>query len=156
MGWFSIVTIVVLACISIVVSICYCLTLHRALSRCSPQNRAMSPRLVWLVLIPIFGLGWQFVVVVNLAKSLHTEFVYRNMAAPANPGMHLGLAMCTLELVGLASRSAPDSLALGIILIVLGGASFICWIVYWVKIASYSDYIALPYRPAEPPAGVTV
>ncbi len=33
----------------------YLLTLSKALNRCSPANRSMSPGQVWLLLIPLFN-----------------------------------------------------------------------------------------------------
>jgi hypothetical protein len=41
----------------------------------------------WLWLIPVFGLVWQFIVVVNIAKSLGNEFVEtRNPMPGIGPG----------------------------------------------------------------------
>jgi hypothetical protein len=34
-----------------------------------------------------------------------------------------------------------------------GIAGFICWVIYWVKIAEFSNKIALPYAAPVPPAG---
>ncbi len=154
-GGLEISIILGVVAILLVMMVFYLLTLQKAFSRCAPQNRAMSPGLVWLTLIPIFGLGWEFVVVMSLARSLRAESVSRNMASQPNPGVDVGLAMCTLQLVSVALRSAPDSRALGILLIVLGVASIICWIIYWVQIAGYSGRIALPYVAPSPPAPPT-
>ena len=46
----------------------YLLTLQKALNRCSPECRAMNPGMVWLMLIPLFNVVWQFFIVINLAK----------------------------------------------------------------------------------------
>jgi hypothetical protein len=137
------VVVAVSVIISIVVGIFYCLTLQKALSRCSPQNRTLSPGLVWLYLIPIFNLVWHFFIVINLSKSLHAEFVSRNIVEEPNPGQGIGLATCILN----CTSWIPY---LGYI---TGIAGFVCWIIYWVKIAGFSNKIALPYRPPEPPAG---
>ena len=42
------------------------------------QNRTMNPGQVWLQLIPLFGLIWQFIVVKNIADSLRNELDSRN------------------------------------------------------------------------------
>jgi hypothetical protein len=137
------VVVAVSVIISIVVGIFYCLTLQKALNRCSPQNRAMSPGLVWLFLIPVFNLVWHFFIVLNMAKSLHAEFLYRGIVEEPNPGQGIGLAACILHVVS----NIPY----------LGGLAFIgflvCWIIYWIKIAGYSGKIALPYRAPEPQLG---
>jgi hypothetical protein len=129
--------------ISIVIGIFYCLTLSKALNRCAPQNRTLSPGLVWLYLIPVFNLVWHFFIVINMARSLHAEFVYRGIVEEPNPGQGIGLAACILNVVAVIPY-------LGY-LASIGG--LVCWIIYWVKIAGFSSKIAQPYRPAEPPAG---
>jgi hypothetical protein len=103
----------------------YCLTLQKALNRCSPECRAMNPGMVWLLFIPFFNIVWQFFVVLNLAKSLAAEFQKRGMAVDPNPGQTLGLVMCIGNLV-------------------CGPVGLVCWILYWVKIAGYSSQIAQP------------
>lgn len=139
--WAAILGVIgVMIVVSIVIGIFYCLTLQKALNRCAPQNRAMSPGLVWLYLIPLFNLIWHFFIVINMAKSLHAEFVYRGMAEEPNPGQGIGLAACILNV-------ASNVPYIGF----LAGIGFlVCWIMYWVKIAGYSAKIELPYMPPPP------
>ncbi len=128
----------IVLCIAIVVGVFYCLTLQKALSRCSPQNRTLTPGLVWLYLIPLFNLVWHFFIVINIAKSLHAEFVSRNMVEEPNPGQGIGLAMCILNVSGIIPYVG----------FLTSLAGLVCWIIYWVKIAEFSNKIALPYRGA--------
>src|ERR1019366_7508083 len=122
----GILTIVlILFAILLVPFIFYCLTLQKALNRCSPECRAMSPGLVWLLFVPLFHIVWQFIVVLNVAKSLAAEFQKRGMAEDPKPGQTLGLVMCIGNLI-------------------CGPVGLICWILYWVKIADYSSKIAMP------------
>jgi hypothetical protein len=130
--------------ISIVVGVFYCLTLQKALNRCAPQNRAMSPGLVWLYLIPFFNLIWHFFIVINMAKSLHAEFVYRGIVEEANPGQGIGLATCILHI----ASNIPYVGGLALI------GFLVCWIMYWARIAGFSGKIAQPYQPTAPPVGV--
>lgn len=141
---FFIVLAVLIIAIPIVVGIFYCLMLQKALERCSPQNRAMSPGLVWLYLIPIFSLVWHFFIVLNMAKSLHAEFAYRGMVEEPNPGQGIGLATCMLHCLFWIPFFGG--------LIWVGG--LVCWIMYWMKISEYSGKIALPYMPPPPPQSV--
>lgn len=110
----------------------YILTLQKALNNCAPANRAMQPGLVWLLLIPCFGIIWHFFIVINMAKSLGAEFQTRGIAEEPEPGKLLGLIMC-----GLACAS---------IIPILGGlfglGYLVCWIIYWVKIAGFSKKLA--------------
>ncbi len=110
----------------------YCLTLQKALNRCSPENRAMSPGMVWLVFIPLFGIVWQFFNVINVAKSLGAEFQKRGIAAEPQPGKTLGLVMCILFCCGIIPLAGAFCSLAGLVV----------WIIYWVKIAGYSKQIA--------------
>ena len=112
----------------------YLLTLQKALTRCSPENRAMNPGMVWLMFIPLFGLVWQFLIVINVAKSLGAEFQKRGLAEEPQPGKTLGMVMCILWCCGIIPF-------LGI-LCSLG--ALVCWIMYWIKIAGFSAKLAQP------------
>src|SRR6266436_6269915 len=125
----ELLVIFVVGVLFIIPAIFFLITLQRALERCAPQSRAMSPGSVWLWLIPLFNLVWQFLVVINVAKSLHNEFMRRNLpVAEAEPGKAVGLAMCVLGVVGVVP----------VIGVVAGLAGMVCWIIYWVKIVEYS------------------
>src|SRR5271157_5998928 len=121
----------------------YIVSLVRALERCSPDSRPMPPDKVWLLLIPVYNLIWQFSVVSNLAESLGNEFK-RTSAAHLKPGKPVGHAMCIVSLsgtvvlaVGILFRGPFGSvcMALGAGLWLAG---VISWIVYWVQITEYS------------------
>jgi hypothetical protein len=120
--------VLVVFVIMLVPLVFYCLTLQKTLNRCSPECRAMNPGMVWLLFIPLFNIVWQFIVVLNMAKSLAAEFQKRGMAEDPNPGQTLGLVMCIGNLI-------------------CGPVGLICWILYWVKIAGYSGKIAAPPAP---------
>ena len=110
-------------------------TLHRTLQRCAPENRTLSPGLVWLSLIPLFGYFWQFVIVSRIDDSLRREFISRSKGMPMpqqNYGYGIGITMCIL----------PIGTIIPIIGIAFGLAALVCWIVYWAKIAGYSDALA--------------
>ncbi|HUE36213.1 MAG TPA: hypothetical protein VMO20_02390 [Candidatus Acidoferrum sp.] len=110
----------------------YCLTLQKALNRCAPENRAMAPGLVWLLFIPLFNLVWNFLVVINMAKSLGAEFQKRGMAEDPQPGKTIGLIMSILAVCGFIP-------VLGVFCSL---GALICWIIYWVKIAGFSGKLA--------------
>ena len=119
----------------------YLLTLQKAFNRCAPENRALAPGLVWLLLIPLFNLVWHFLVVINLAKSLEAEFQKRGIAEEPKPGQTIGMVMCILN----ACSIIPF---LGILCSLV---ALVCWIIYWVKIAGFSGKIASPAAPAVAP-----
>jgi hypothetical protein len=120
--------VLMVTAIMLVPLIFYCLTLQKALNRCSPENRAMNPGMVWLMFIPIFNIVWHFLIVLNMAKSLGAEFRKRGITEDPNPGQTLGLIMCVAALI-------------------CGPVGLVCWIIYWVKIADYSSKLAVPATP---------
>jgi hypothetical protein len=108
----------------------YLLTLQGVLQQVKPENRKMDPGMVWLILIPLFGIVWQFIVVGNIADSLKAEFAQRGVnPGEERPGYNIGLTYCILMCCGIIPF-------LGI-LAAIGG--FVCWIIYWVKIANYKS-----------------
>jgi hypothetical protein len=120
--------------IFLVPAIFYLLTLQKTLNRCSPENRAMAPGMVWLMLIPLFNIVWNFFVVINVAKSLGAEFQKRGITEEANPGQKLGMIMCILTVCGI----------IPILGILCSLGALVCWIIYWVKVAGFSAKIAAP------------
>ena len=66
------VMLIVLICLLLLLlpKILYLLTLQRTLNRCDPSSRTMSPGLVWLCIVPVFGFVWTFFVVNAIADSL--------------------------------------------------------------------------------------
>ena len=117
--------------------IIYIPRLQRALERCSPASRTMSPGKVWLLLIPLFNDIWHFYVVSNLARSLGNEFKSRDVLnADSEPGKSLGFAMCILFVCSFIPKIG----------LVLWLAGIVCWIVYWVKIEGYSRILSTPYE----------
>jgi len=122
------------------IAVLYLLTLQKCLNRVSPPNRAMNPALVWLYLIPFFNLVWAFFIVLNIAKSLTAEARTR--------GIDLGDGGKT---IGLVYAIAGACCLVPLVNIVAGWVSVVCWIIYWVKIAGYSNRLAAAPAPAAPP-----
>jgi hypothetical protein len=118
--------------IELIAGIFYILTLQKALNRCAPENRAMQPGLVWLLLIPCFYLVWHFFVVINMAKSLGAKFQKRGITEEPEPGKTIGLVASVLWCCGVI----PFLNYLCI------PAAIVCWIIYWVKIAGFSKKLA--------------
>jgi hypothetical protein len=131
---FFITVMLVTIAVLLLPAIFYLLTLQKALTRCSPENRGMAPGMVWLLLIPLFSIVWHFIVVTNMAQSLGAEFRKRGIAEELKPGQSLGMAMCILGVCSIIP-------VLGVL---CGLAALVCWIMYWVKIAGFSNKIAAP------------
>ena len=109
-------------------SVFFLLTLQKALTRVAPERRTMNPPMVWLGLIPLFNIVWNFLMVIALSKSLGAELTSRNIPHEAEPGKTIGLVWASL---GAACLIPGLGFLLGIPVLIL-------WIIYWVKIAGFS------------------
>jgi hypothetical protein len=126
-----------------VVVVAFFLTLQEALRRVSPHNRVMKPGRVWLMLIPVFNLLWQFVVVIGVPDSLRNEFRERNRDDGSSYGKEIGLAYAVTNVLSAATQlviaNAPEfQLIGGLVSGALGLANLVLFILFWVKIAGYS------------------
>jgi len=140
-GMFALIAFLpILAAIVLLPTIFFLLTLQKALSRCEPGSRTMVPGQVWLCLVPVFNLIWTFFVVNAISDSLHREFTRRGMAEEPQPGRSLGMALAILAVISVVP----------ILGFVTGVAALVCWILYWIKIAGYSEKIAQPFVAATP------
>jgi len=126
--------------ILLIPAIFFILTMQRALQRCAPENRTMTPASAWLLLIPLFNLVWDFILVSQMAASLEREFKQRNIPVEPFPGKNVGLAWCILTVCSI----------IPILGILTGIAALVCWILYWVKIAGFSATLASPPVAATP------
>lgn len=123
--------------VTLVVTVFFLFTLSKALHRCHPSNRTMEPGMVWLNLIPLFGMVWMFVTYLRLSESLKNEFRDRGWhRRDEDYGQMLGVT---------ASALVMGSGALGYCGLPFVIAGFVCWILYWVKIADFSRQLAEPY-----------
>lgn len=120
----------------LVVLILYLITLFNVLNAVSPANRKLEPGLVFLLLIPLFNLVWNFIVVIKLRDSLQAEYAARDLQGDGF-AYGVGLAMSILYCTAII----PILGALGVL------AGFICWIIYWVKMAGYRKTLANSSAP---------
>ncbi len=117
----------------LVVYIFFFLTLSKALSRCHWRNRTMEPVQVWLNFIPLFHLVWMFITANRVADSLRNEFHDRGWhRRDEDYGRGLGIAACALWIAG----------GIPYIGLLFGIGWLVCFIIYWVKIATFSEQLA--------------
>ena len=134
-----ILVFLVVLVIVIILKIFYLLTLKKILDRCSPENQAMAPGMVFLELIPVVNLVWQFFNVLNVTKSLGAELRSRGIHDEDEaPGKTLGLVMCILACCTLVPF-VGSFVGIGVL---------VCWIMFWIKMSQYvtklDQYIPAP------------
>lgn len=113
-------------------AIFYLITLQSTFDNISLGNRKMPSVNVWLLLIPVFGIVWHFIVVKKLADSIKAEADSMGIQlAELNPAYNIGLAMCILS----CSYLIPG------LNLFTGIAGMVCWIIYWVKISDYKKIL---------------
>jgi len=66
-------------------------TLYQAFNAVSPRNRDMEPGMIFLMLIPCFGIVWYFFVVIRLASSMEKEFRDRGLRGDGDFGKLCGI-----------------------------------------------------------------
>ncbi len=129
LGGFTLLLIILLAvCIGLLPKIFYLITLQKTMNAIRPEFRKMPSGQVWLELIPLFGMVWQFFNVINVSDSLKREFDARGIpTAEPRPAYPIGLTFCILFCCSVVP--------------ILGGLAaiggLVCWIIFWVKIANY-------------------
>ena len=136
--------------------ILFLLTQQKTLKLIQPANRSLSPGEIFLQLIPLFGMVWQFFVVSRLSKSIHRELseqtfsfeqtVSLEYTANARPTYAIGITYCTLFCCFLIPFDSTVKLFFSL-------ATMMCWIIYWVQLSMYKQKIKQKhYSLASPPS----
>jgi hypothetical protein len=137
----------------VAVAILFLLTQYNTLKAIQPQNRAMSPGEVWLQLIPLFNLVWQFIVVQRISESISRELSSSTFSFEESqpiqiyqqgnrPTYQIGMATCVLNVLGLVPLLGALARLAGVI----------CWIIYWVQLSSYKNQIISKNYSVTPPS----
>ncbi|WP_431216648.1 hypothetical protein ACQ86N_19910 [Puia sp. P3] len=133
----------------LVPAILFLLTQQNTLKLIQPLNRTMRPGQIWLQLIPVFNLYYQFVVVAGISDSLQREFnsyfndsdsilpdaTVTEATGGKRPTYSAGLAYCWLFVGSTVLNWFGTSVSIVAGLAAL--AAMVCWIVYWVQLAGY-------------------
>ncbi|MGN6439669.1 MAG: hypothetical protein ACTHMM_24290 [Agriterribacter sp.] len=110
----------------------FLLTLQRTLEAIDISSRTMNPGTVWLTLIPIFSLIWQFIMVTRISESIKNECnrLHIPLSEP-KPAYSAGITMAVLSLAALI----PE---IGTFISLL---SIVAMIIYWRKVNTYKNLI---------------
>lgn len=130
----------------LIVYFLFLLNQQKTLEAINPLHRMINPNQVWLQLIPVFGMIWQFFTVSRIANSIRNQLSETNedsilgftdsSAVKYNgelPTYSIGIAYCVLIVCS--------------IIPLIGGfasiAALICFIVYWVQLSQFRKKIQL-------------
>ncbi len=117
---------------------------QRVLKVIRPENRLLSPANVWLQLIPIYGMFYQFRVVTRISDSIRNELLTTNeddvitpdpLTTDDRPTYTLGITSCILNCCTVIRIPILQTL------ISLGIMVFIIW--YWIELVKYRRRIQL-------------
>lgn len=129
----------------------FAIAIIKTLELISPQNRRIVPGLVWLIVIPGFNLLCNFFVAIRLSESLKNELDDRDFEVSGRPTLLLGLAYAIISVLPIflpavtmpANTAAPTPADLKNLLPsgILGLASIVLFIQYWIKIIWYKKVL---------------
>ncbi len=141
---FIIYTILLFMGIFLIPYIFFIRTQYSILQAIQPENRLMNPIEVWLQLIPVFGLIWQFVVVGRIADSIQRE--YQSHKEVSFLGMGDGELQEKIDerVTYTTGFSYCVVLVLSFIPVIgflIGIAMLVLWITYWRQLIKHRDMI---------------
>src|SRR3954452_11022584 len=121
LGFQELLLLLIVSGIYIIPIIFFLVTLQNTLKIIEPQNRKMQPGNVWLLLIPLFGFVWSFVMVSAVADSCKAQLEQYDVYYEQRPTYSIGMgwAVC---------------LVLSMVINLFSIVSMIMFITYWVKV----------------------
>lgn len=143
----------------LVLAVLFIFTQQNILKVIRSENRELNPGQVWLQLIPLFNLYWQFVVVTRIADSIsrqNASFQDDSIlgipdydaveAIGKRPTYKIGMAYCILFIANTILSYISDLKAFqGVI--ALGALT--CWIIYWGQLLENKKKIQKLQRVAD-------
>ncbi len=96
------------------INIVICAMLHKCLSRIPKEHRKLEFWHIWLLLIPLFSLGWNFFVYLRLPESFQSYFSEQGQADVGDCGRSLGMwyALCGVAILAPCVNTAAGPAAL--------------------------------------------
>lgn len=126
--------------IFLIPAILYLITVRNTLRAISPQNRFMEPGQVWISLIPVVNIVWQFMQVEKLANSINSELVRRGTPPSKKPTYSISMAFCILSLCSWITIISNLACL----------AAIVCWIIHWVKVNEFKNqFLSIPFNDDE-------
>ncbi len=106
----------------------FLITLQNTMKAIEPENRRMKPSHVWLILIPLVGFVYVFLVVIAIANSCKLQLEKYGIFSEQKPTFAIGLAWAICLVISFFVK-------------LLFVPSMILMIIYWVKVADTKKQI---------------
>jgi hypothetical protein len=124
--------------IGLVVRAFFLYACQQCLREISPENRSMPPGQVWLGMIPLFNIIWNFIMVNAIANSLSAEHLKRNIPSDSpRPTYNTGMGYSVATLIA--------SIPFSILPLLAGIPTLVLFIMYWVQV--YNQTQTLKQNP---------
>lgn len=125
------ILLIVILVLFIGVWIFYFYNLQETMKSIDYTNRQLPPGRVWLMLIPLFGLGYAFYYYQKLSESIRLQSIANEELETGDYLKGLGLAISIVGIVCLITRRNDDIQDLASL------AYLVLMIIMWVKTAQY-------------------
>lgn len=140
------VAVGVILLVMFIINIVICAMLYSAQKRIPAEFQTLAPGLVWLLLIPLFNLVWNFLVFQKIPESYQRYFASQSRTDVGDCGRAIGLWYAITGAVSLISGFIP-CVGMAVPL-----ASLVLLVLFLVKIMGLKGQVGGP-GPVAPPAG---
>jgi hypothetical protein len=114
-------------------------TLNNTLLVIKPKNRHTQPSSVWLMLIPLYNLVWQFILYRRLINSITAEYKARGYHETAEQSYRIGVTSAIVLITSsFASRSESIPPLIETLLTLTG---LVTWGIFWIQISNHRNRI---------------
>ena len=124
----GVMVVSILVGLAIAVAICWFLMI--CFQRIPAEHRKQKPEMVWLLLIPCFGVVWNFFVLPKLSESFKSYFDSVGQQDVGDCGRKLAMWCCIL---GAAQLAGVIPLLGAVIAPLAGIAGLVLWIMFMIK-----------------------
>jgi len=124
-----------------IVNIFYCWSLFDAMRRLPKEKQLLPAWLCWLILIPIAGIVFNWIMEpFIIPKSFAANFPETDAVVQGKSRSLFGLGLAHVILMTVS--------IIPVIGFITGIASFIIWIIYWVKVVNFKNEHLLTVSPS--------
>ena len=129
--------------ILIAVAIAFLMTLSNTLKAISPANRTTEPSSVWLMLIPIFNIVWQFILYGKMKESVNAEYKSKGVSDTFDATYQIGIISAVGGIVSVLYSTLISST--DIIYNLISLALLVIVIMFWVQVSNHKKrLLSLP------------